>query len=45
MELHTHICDKMPPVGVEPETLTSAAQIITQLTKWADETIAPVLLT
>ena len=31
---HAQICDKMPPVGIEPETLTIKACAITQITRW-----------
>merc|ERR1712112_435920 len=34
---HSHICAKMPPVGLEPATSTYAHQTVTQLTKWADD--------
>ena len=34
MHLHTHIRDKAPPVGAEPESTTHAAQNVTQLTKY-----------
>ena len=34
---HSHICAKMPTVGLEPATSTYAAQTIAQLTKWADD--------
>ena len=34
MHMHTFAL-KMPPVGLEPTTLTHVAQTITQLTKWS----------
>ena len=30
---HSHICDKIPPLGLEPSTLSPLTQMITQLTK------------
>ena len=33
LHAHSHICAKIPPVGLEPTTLTHAAQTITHLTK------------
>ena len=37
MKLHIRtFAQKMPPVGLERETSTYAAQAVTQLTKWAD---------
>ena len=32
--MHVRICGKMPPVGIEPETLTPVAQTLTQHAKW-----------
>ena len=34
---HSHICDKMPPVGLEPATLAPLTETPTRLTKMVTE--------
>ena len=41
---HSHICASMPPVGLEPATLTHLAQTLKQLTKWGGSKNDPPFL-
>ena len=45
LHAHSHDCAKMPSLGVEPATITPAAQTITQLTKWYGGAAARILQT